>query len=118
MKKGTCAQPEHADALEAYWESQNRRLKLLERFVEQGNPISGELLQAVKNFEETDLTVFEQMAHGQKMLLSQLCAVPQTQSVAENTNPWANPVIDAIDREDLIYLEPLPLFNPDGTVMG
>ena len=23
---------------------------------------------------------------------------------------------DAIDREDLIYLEPLPLFNPDGTV--
>ena len=25
---------------------------------------------------------------------------------------------DAIDRADLIYLEPLPLFNPDGTVMG
>ena len=25
---------------------------------------------------------------------------------------------DAIAREDLIYLEPLPLFNPDGTVMG
>ena len=25
---------------------------------------------------------------------------------------------DAINREDLIYLEPLPLFNPDGTVMG
>ena len=25
---------------------------------------------------------------------------------------------DAIDRKDLIYLEPLPLFNPDGTVMG
>ena len=25
---------------------------------------------------------------------------------------------DAIDREDLIYLEPLPLFNPDGTIMG
>ena len=25
---------------------------------------------------------------------------------------------DAIDREDLIYLEPLPLFNPDGTVMA
>ena len=25
---------------------------------------------------------------------------------------------DAIDRQDLIYLEPLPLFNPDGTVMG
>ena len=24
---------------------------------------------------------------------------------------------DAITREDLIYLEPLPLFNPDGTVM-
>ena len=23
---------------------------------------------------------------------------------------------DAIDREDIIYLEPLPLFNPDGTV--
>ena len=23
---------------------------------------------------------------------------------------------DAIDREDLIYLEELPLFNPDGTV--
>jgi len=25
---------------------------------------------------------------------------------------------DAQDREDLIYLEKLPLFNPDGTVMG
>ena len=25
---------------------------------------------------------------------------------------------DAIDREDIIYLEPLPLFNPDGTVLG
>ena len=25
---------------------------------------------------------------------------------------------DAIGREDLIYLEPLPLFNPDGTIMG
>ena len=25
---------------------------------------------------------------------------------------------DAIDREDLTYLEPLPLFNPDGTVLG
>ena len=25
---------------------------------------------------------------------------------------------DAIDREDLIYLEPLPLFNPDGTIKG
>ena len=25
---------------------------------------------------------------------------------------------DAIDRKDLVYLEPLPLFNPDGTVMG
>ena len=25
---------------------------------------------------------------------------------------------DAQDRKDLIYLEKLPLFNPDGTVMG
>ena len=25
---------------------------------------------------------------------------------------------DAIDRKDIIYLEPLPLFNPDGTVLG
>jgi adenine phosphoribosyltransferase len=25
---------------------------------------------------------------------------------------------DAQDREDIIYLEKLPLFNPDGTVMG
>lgn len=25
---------------------------------------------------------------------------------------------DAIDREDLIYLEPLPLFHADGTVLG
>ncbi len=25
---------------------------------------------------------------------------------------------DAIDRKDLIYLEPLPLFNPDGTIMA
>ena len=25
---------------------------------------------------------------------------------------------DAIDRSDIIYLEPLPLFKPDGTVLG
>ena len=25
---------------------------------------------------------------------------------------------DAIDRDDIIYLEPLPLFNADGTVLG
>ncbi len=25
---------------------------------------------------------------------------------------------DAINRPDLIYLEELPLFNPDGTVMA
>ena len=25
---------------------------------------------------------------------------------------------DAVTREDLIFLEELPLFNPDGTVMG
>ena len=25
---------------------------------------------------------------------------------------------DAIKRDDLIFLEELPLFNPDGTVMG
>ena len=25
---------------------------------------------------------------------------------------------DAIGREDLVYLEPLPLFNADGTVLG
>ena len=25
---------------------------------------------------------------------------------------------DAIDRQDIIYLEPLPLFNADGTVLG
>ena len=31
-----------------------------------------------------------------------------------NMRKW---VADAIDRADLIYLEELPLFNPDGTVM-
>ena len=25
---------------------------------------------------------------------------------------------DAVERDDLIFLEELPLFNPDGTVMG
>ena len=25
---------------------------------------------------------------------------------------------DAMDREDLVYLEKLPLFNPDGSIMG
>jgi adenine phosphoribosyltransferase len=25
---------------------------------------------------------------------------------------------DAQDREDLVYLEKLPLFNPDGTIMA
>lgn len=92
-----------ADALEAYWKSQNRRLKQLESFAEQGGSISGELLQMVEKFQQDDLTAYEQMMHGQKMLLSQLCAVPQPQSVAavnENMNPWANPIIDAIDRSD------------------
>ena len=86
-----------ANALKAYWESQNRRLQQLERFVAQGGSISKELLQAVDHFEQNNLTAYEQMVQGQKLLLSQLFAVPQK---TENTNPWANPIIDAIDPED------------------
>lgn len=92
-----------ADALDAYWKSQNRKLKQLESFVEQGGSISDELLQAVEKFERNDMAAYEQMVHGQKMLTAQLADIPQPRSVAalkENTNPWANPIIDAIDPQD------------------
>ncbi len=96
MKQGIYVRQKQADALEAYWKSQARKLKLLEGFVEQGGSISPELQQVVENFERNGMAAYEQMLRGQKLLLSQLAQTPAA-APAEKVNPWANPVIDAID---------------------
>lgn len=98
MKQGIYARQKQADALDAYWKSQNKKLKLLENFVEQGGTLSTELRQIVEEFERNGMTAYEQMIRGQQLLLRQLSAAPQPQvASAEERNPWANPVIDAID---------------------
>lgn len=109
MKQETYARQKQADALDAFWRSQDRKLKLLERHVAQGGSISPELMKLVEDFERNGMAAYEQMLRTQQMLLSQLSAVPaaaapslpQTAAEAkEHTNPWANPVIDAIDLDD------------------
>lgn len=118
-----------ADALDAYWKSQNQKIKQLENFVEQGGSISPELNQMTKEFEQSGIGVFEQLMQGQKMLLSQMeellvktktdkenrqieekektiektLQAEQISSVPatkKNTNPWANEIIDALDLND------------------
>jgi NAD(P)-dependent dehydrogenase (short-subunit alcohol dehydrogenase family) len=96
MNQGIDVRQSQASALDAYWKSQNRKLKQLERFVEQGGTLTTELCQAVEELERNSLMAFEQMLRTQQMLL---CGQPQT-VVAEKNNPWANPVIDAIDLDD------------------
>lgn len=105
MEKGTYVH--QADALKAYWKSQDRKIKELESFVIQGGSFSTELTQAVEEFQRSGMTAYEQMMRGQKILQSYLAeepaaapVQPQTRSVAAEANPWANEVIDAIDLND------------------
>ncbi len=110
-----------ADALDAYWKSQNQKIKQLENFVEQGGSISPELNQMTEEFEQSGISVFEKLMQGQKMLLSSMeqlvtqkkienvkpiqktLQAEQTSSVPaikKNTNPWANEIIDTLDLND------------------
>ncbi len=96
-----------ADALDAYWKSQNQKIKQLENFVEQGGTISPELNQMTGQFEQSGIAVFEQLMQGQKMLLTQMEQLLVKEKTAKGNkqiegqkNPWANEVIDAIDLND------------------
>lgn len=97
MNKGTYVHP--SDALEAYWRSQNQKISQLEQFVARGGSFSGELTQAVAEFQRSGMTAYEQMAATQRLLQSRLTEQP-VQQAAPAANPWANPVIDAIDLDD------------------
>lgn len=97
MKIGT-------DTLEAFWGSQNRKISQLERHVAQGGSFPEELSRIVEEFQKSGMTAYEQLMRTQQMLLSHLEAVPAaavtpTQPMAEDVNPWANPVIDSIDLD-------------------
>lgn len=107
MKKGTYERQTQAQALNAYLQSQTRKMKLLEDYTAQGGSISAELRQIVEEFERNGITAYEQMLHGQKLLMAQLADVPAAAPApvqpapvaAGSANPWANPVIDAIDLD-------------------
>ena len=86
------------DALDAYWKSQDRKIKQLESYVTQGGVFSQELTLAVEEFQRSGMTAYEQMIRGQQMLQSYLAAPVKSQIPA--ANPWANEVIDAIDLDD------------------
>ena len=110
MKQGTYVHQKQADALDAYWKSQNEKIKQLESFVEQGGNISTEFNQVVEEFQRSGMRAYEQLMRGQQMLLSRLAdsqtivsVPPMAQSVAvekEIKNPWANEIIDSIDLND------------------
>ena len=108
MKKGTYVH--QADALKAYWKSQDRKIRELESYVTRGGSFPPELTQAVEEFQRSGMTAYEQMMRGQQILQSYLAdtrmaasAQPLAPSVAAekaNANPWANEVIDSIDLND------------------
>lgn len=112
MKQGKNVHQNQADALEAYWKSQDEKIKRLESFVELGGSISTEFNQMMEEFQQTGMRAYEQLMHGQKMLLAHLnntetmvsvASAPLSQSVVskkEVINPWANEVIDSIDLTD------------------
>lgn len=92
-----------ADALKAYWKSQDRKIKLLETYVAEGGSFPAELTQAVEEFQRSGMDAYERMMCGQQILQSYLASAPvQTRSpiVTDEANPWANEVIDAIDLND------------------
>ena len=101
MKQGIYVYHKQADALNAYWKSQNQKIKLLESFVEQGGILSPELTRVVEEFQNSGMKAYEQLMLSQGMLLSRLAqAQPCVAAEKENTNPWANEIIDAIDLND------------------
>lgn len=92
-----------ADALKAYWKSQDRKIKLLESYVAEASSFPAELTQAVEEFQRSGMDAYERMMRGQQILQSYLASAPvQTRSpiVTDEANPWANEVIDAIDLND------------------
>ncbi len=107
MKKGTYVRQRQADALDIYWKSQTHRLNILENFVKQGGSVTPELCQTVEGFEAGTMAAYEKMIRVQKQLAqlvdtaSPTPSQPQTVEPArEAGNPWANPVIDALDLEN------------------
>lgn len=83
-----------AEALHSYWRSQEQKLQALEQYVTGGGTFSEELSCMVDRMQRSGMTVYEQMMKTQQMLAAHLADVPPA------GNPWANPVIDAIDLED------------------
>lgn len=98
------------DALDAYWKSQDQKIRQLEKFVAQNGSFSQELTHAVEEFQRSGMTAYEQMMLGQQILQSYLADTRTAASVQPmarsmtteraNTNPWANEIIDAIDMND------------------
>lgn len=92
-----------ADALKAYWKSQDRKIKLLESYVAEGGSFPAELTQAVEEFQRSGMDAYERMMRGQQILQSYLASAPvqpRSPIVTDAANPWANEVIDAIDLND------------------
>ena len=124
MEHHTYVHRKQADALETYWESQNEKVKMLEEFTMQGGTISPKLNQMTGKLQESGLEAFEKFMLGQSMLLSHLSQTQGRNVVQniktiqnyqkpilasdekeepignENTNPWANEVIDSLDMND------------------
>lgn len=107
MKQETNMYPHSAQALEAYWNAQNRKIRQLEQFVAQGGNVSQELTQAVAQIEQSGMKAYEQMMRTQQLLQSCLAdsrtAAPvQTlpRKAEVETSPWANEIIDSIDLND------------------
>jgi len=108
MKKGTSVHRINADALEAYWKSQNEKIKLLEDYINQGGSLSNELKVLFEEFGNNGIRAYEKLMQAQNMLMSHFdssadipaSSKPNSENLISddiNVNPWANPVIDAID---------------------
>lgn len=101
MKQVRYAHSLQADALDAYWQSQNQKIRALESFVAQGGSISPELNQIISDVQKSGMTAYEQLMRGQEMLMSRLTQTnTYTMAETKTANPWANKIIDAIDLDD------------------
>jgi len=92
-----------ADALKAYWKSQDQKIRLLESYVAQGGSFPVELTQSVAEFQRSGMDAYERMMRGQQILQSYLASAPvqpRNAVATDKANPWANEVIDAIDLND------------------
>ena len=98
MKQGT---NQTAQALKSYWNSQERKLRLLEQHMNRGGGFSDELARMVAQMQEGGMTAYEQMMKTQQMLCSHLGGYAAADAPEEPpVDRWANPIIDAIDLED------------------